>query len=217
MKWIRGYGTTSVWNPLISTVRAPSNLKEHQEKRDCQCHQTTQARACWSLDVHVNHRQTLGEQASQTRTSATATSIESHEALQASAIVCQLADPVQTMSAFSLQSVYRPRAKLLAASSFQRSSSQGERTDGKCLCETHGSRWATTSTNTHRSTCLPAPASEKNVLNASSPQPMVAIRLDTMGQAEQLQSITDVDIALADVDADDLTHCCKENVGPTEE
>jgi len=28
MKWIRGYGTKLVWNSVISTLRAPSNLRE---------------------------------------------------------------------------------------------------------------------------------------------------------------------------------------------
>merc|ERR1712166_799801 len=28
MKWIRGYGTRLVWNSVMSTLRAPSNLRE---------------------------------------------------------------------------------------------------------------------------------------------------------------------------------------------
>jgi hypothetical protein len=28
MKWILGYGTKLVWNSVISTLRAPSNLNE---------------------------------------------------------------------------------------------------------------------------------------------------------------------------------------------
>jgi len=28
MKWILGYGTKLVWNSVMSTLRAPSNLKE---------------------------------------------------------------------------------------------------------------------------------------------------------------------------------------------
>jgi hypothetical protein len=28
MKWILGYGTKLVWNSVISTLRAPSNLRE---------------------------------------------------------------------------------------------------------------------------------------------------------------------------------------------
>ena len=76
--------------------------------------------------------------------------------------------------------------------------------------QTVGSR----STKTARGTCLPAPVSEKKVLNAPCRraadrlvQRHLAVRLDAMLEAVELPAgVADLDAALVDVDGDHLTH-----------
>merc|ERR1712166_978210 len=52
MKWIRGYGTRLVWNSVMSTLRAPSNLREAvggDHLRD----ETVQVGVGWALDIEA--------------------------------------------------------------------------------------------------------------------------------------------------------------------
>merc|ERR1712072_794972 len=62
-------------------------------------------------------------------------------------------------------------------------------------------------------TCLPAPVSEKKVLNESSPPPMVLSEgiwpsgWMPCSRVELPAGVTDLATALADVDRDGFTHC----------